>query len=102
MCGLWVCGVQAIEAAKEESLRQHQKMQIAMKKQRAFIVESMEMAKRKKDWGKAREIVNMALTQVGRRGVAGEGGGVGGKGWCVAHPDVHDDVDRGDHDHYGG
>ncbi len=55
--------VQALERAKEESLRQHQKMQIAMKKQRQFIVESMEMAKKKKDWGKARDLVNMALTQ---------------------------------------
>ena len=56
--------LQALEAAKEESLRQHQRMQIEMKKQRAFIVESMELAKKKKDWSKARDIVNMALTRV--------------------------------------
>ncbi len=56
--------MQLLEEAREESLRQHQRMQIEMKKQRAFIVESMEVAKRKKDWSKARDIVNMALTSV--------------------------------------
>ena len=60
---------QALEAAKEESLRQHQLMQIAMKKQRAFIVESMEMAKKRRDWSKAREIVNMAVSSVRCPGV---------------------------------
>ena len=60
---------QALEAAKEESLRQHQLMQIAMKKQRAFIVESMEMAKKRRDWSKAREIVNMAVSSVRSTGV---------------------------------